>query len=171
MLFRSEEQVYDDREVLSEESERHLESMVLFVEDPALLDAVEERLLGLSSIGWEYYDIGVYDKDYQTAAAPLLLMLKLSTVLSAAAAAGALLLLLRYQTMWMQDRKYEIGLLFSLGEKRSAVLLQLILECCCMAAAAFPIAAFPAKALAKAAGAGLWSLLYSASNTRKYVVL
>ena len=169
--YSHEEQVYYEREVIAPESESHLEEMVLFVEDPALLDSVKEKLLQLDAIGWEYYEIGVYDKDYQTAAMPLLVMIRISNMLAAMLAIGLLLLLVRCLSRWVQNRKYEINLLFSVGIKQGEVLLQFIVECCCMAAPAFFAAAVFAEPVSNMFGNGLWTVLYSASNTRGYEVV
>ncbi|MCI8634602.1 MAG: ABC transporter permease [Eubacterium sp.] len=169
--YTHEEQVYFEKEITALESEHHLETMVLFVEDPALLDSVKEQLLQIDSIDWEYYDTRVYDKDYQTAAAPLLMMIKFSDVLIAAVIFLAFLFLLKCLMVWTRSRKRETGILFLNGIKRKDMLLQFILECCCMAAAAFPAAAFLAGPLSGFLGNGLWTLLFSAANTRGYEVI
>lgn len=166
-----ENQVYQGKEIIARESEHYLESLVLFIEEPERLESVKEKLLHLSSIGWKYYDMGVYDKDYQTAAAPLLMMKKLSDLLLAAVVIGAWLLLFNYLTVWNCSRKQEIGILFLSGIKKRTVFLQFVLECCFVAAAAFPTAALFSGPMAQIAGNGLWTFVFSASNTRGYEVL
>ena len=99
-------------------------TVVLFLEEPALLDNVKEKLLAMDSIDWNYYDMGTYDKDYQTAAAPLLSMMRISDLLAVIPAIGTLAILSLVLMIWMRSRSYEIGILSSIGIKKKTILLQ-----------------------------------------------
>ena len=144
--------------------------LTIFVEDPVYLDSVKEKLLAMDSIDWEYYTFGVYDKDYQTAAAPLLSMMKVSNLLVIVPAVGVLVILYLVLAIWMRSRKNEIGILISTGMKKNALRQQFLLECCSIAAAAFFTALLLAGPVTKLAGNGLQKMFYSSGETEKYEV-
>ena len=144
--------------------------MTIFVEDPAYLDSVKEKLLDIDSIDWQYYEFGVYDKDYKTAAAPLLSMMKISNMLAVISAVGVLVILYLVLKIWMHSRKQEIGILFSIGVKKNTLLKQFLIECGSIAAAAFIAALVLSGPVTKLAGDGLQTLIYSAGGTENFEV-
>ena len=164
-------QVQYGKDVTAQESEERLREIVLFVEDPALLDSVKEKLLAIDSVDWSYYHFGTYDKDYQTAASPLLSMMKISDMLVIISALGILVILSLVFRIWMRSRNHEIGILFSIGVQKNAVLLQLILECGMIAAAAFLAAFLFAGPAADLVGDGLQTLFYAGNKTEGYEVI
>ena len=167
---RREYQTHFGYDVFAPESQERLCLMILFLEDSSYWDSVRERLLEIDSVDWDLYEMGVYDKDYQTAAAPLFAMMKISNVLAAASLAGVLLILSLVLTIWMRSRTHEIGILSSIGIKKNAVLLQFILECCAVAAAAFLAAFLLSGPVTELVGDGLQSMLYASGDTRGYEV-
>lgn len=132
---------HNKRIVIAKESEPNIGQMVLFVEDPALLDSVKEQLLQFDAIDWDNYEIGVYDEDYQAVAAPLLAMTKLSHIMIAALTAGILAILSLVLSLWFRGRRQEAGILVSIGVKKKDMLLQFLLESCTVAVLAFFTAA------------------------------
>ena len=144
--------------------------MTIYVEDPSYLDSVKEKLLAIDSIDWECYEFGVYDKDYQTAAAPLRSMMKISNLLALIPAVGVLVILYLVLTIWMRSRKHEIGILTSMGVKKNALRQQFFIECGSIAAAAFIAALLLSGPVTKLVGDGLQTLIYSAGGTEKYEV-
>lgn len=144
--------------------------MTIFVEDPAYLESVKEKLLAIDSIDWQYYELGVYDKDYKTAAAPLLSMMRISNLMALISVAGVLVILYLVLKIWMRSRKQEIGILFSIGVKKNALLKQFFIECGSIAAAAFIAALLLSGPVTKLAGDGLQTLIYSAGGKEKYEV-
>lgn len=161
---RHEYQVQYDMDVTAPESDHRLFNMVLFVEDPALLDSVKEKLLAIDWIDWSYYNFGIYDKDYQTAAAPLLSMIKISNLLAVIPAVGVLAILFLIMVIWMRSRKHEIGILSSVGVKKNEILRQFLIECCIIAITAFFAALLLAGPATKLAGDGLQTLYYTSDK-------
>lgn len=168
---RHEGQLHKDMPVTAEESDKRLYTVVLFLEEPALLDNVKEKLLAMDSIDWNYYDMGTYDKDYQTAAAPLLSMMRISDLLAVIPAIGTLAILSLVLMIWMRSRSYEIGILSSIGIKKKTILLQFFTECCGIAAAAFLAALLCSGSAIKLAGDALQAQLYSSGFEEKYEVV
>ncbi len=144
--------------------------MTIFVEDPSYLDSVKEKLLAIDSIDWKYYEFGVYDKDYQTAAAPLLSMMKISNLLAVIPAVGVLMILYLILSIWMRSRGSEIGILSSIGVKKKTLRRQFLIECCSITAAAFAAALLLSGPVTKLVGNGLQTLIYSADGTEKFEV-
>lgn len=142
--------------------------MTLFVDEPALLDSVKEKLLAIDSIKWDQYDFEIYDKDYQTAAAPLLSIMKFSVLLAMIPAIGVLILLFLVFLVWMRSRKHEIGILASIGVKKNTILLQLLTECFGIAAAAFLVSLLLAGPVTRYLGDGMQTLFYASGETEKY---
>ena len=112
-----------------------------------------------------------YDKDYQTAAAPLLSMIKICNLLAIIPAIGILVILFLVLMIWMRSRRYEVRILTSIGVKKSAVRMQFLMECCSIAMAAFLAAFLLAGPVTKLVGDGLQTLFYASGNEEAYEVV
>lgn len=145
-------------------------NITFFVEDPLILDEVIERLLEVDTIDWSYYDLTDYDDDYRVAAGPLLSMVRLSTALIAVLVIGALVILSLILSMWIRSREREIGILLSVGVSKMAVVIQLLLECCLIALAAFCLAGLLAKPVTNRVGDALAKAVSPSENTGDYEV-
>lgn len=159
-----------ERIVIAKESEPNIGRMVLFVEDPALLDSVKEQLLRFDAIDWDNYDIGVYDEDYEAVAAPLLAMTKLSHIMIAALTAGILAILSQVLSLWFRGRRQEAGILVSIGAKKQDILLQFLLESCTIAVLAFLAAACLAGPVSGQIGKKLQDVVESSYGNGAYDV-
>ncbi len=168
---RREYQKHYGYTVWAPEDDEVLCLMVVFVEDPALLDSVKEKLLAIDSIEWDYYKFGTYDKDYQTAAAPLLTMIKTSDALIIASFLGVACILFLVMAIWTRSRKYEACILSSVGVKKGRVLLQFVIESCSIAAVAFFAALLLAGPVVNLAGEAFLALFYSSGDVRGYEVV
>lgn len=164
-------QVQYGMDVSAPESDKRLFNMVLFVEDPSLLESVKEKLLAIDLVDWSYYNMETYDKDYQTAAAPLLSMIKICNLLAVIPAVGILAVLFLVLMIWMRSRRYEVRILTSIGVKKNEVLRQFLMECCGIAAAAFLAAFLLAGPVTKLAGNGLQTLFYASGSEEAYEVV
>lgn len=169
-FFRREYQIKYGYPVFAPISDDIVCLMTVFVEDPALLDEVKEKLLAIDSIDWKYYEFGIYDTDYQTAAAPLLSMRKISGLLTVISAVGVLVILYLVLMIWMRSRKHEFGIFISIGMKRNALRQQLLMECGSMAVLAFLAALLLSGPVTKLAGNGLETMLYTSDGTEKFEV-
>lgn len=159
------------RSVLAKEADRAITNLTLFVEDPVMLDSVQEQLLAMDLADWSYYTFKRYDDDYKAAAKPLLAITNLSTLLVLIIAAGTLAILSLILTMWIRSRKREIGILTSIGTKKKEILWQFILECCFVAAAAFLLAGILAGPLTNAVGRKLEGNISASASEEGYEAL
>ena len=144
--------------------------MTIYVEDPAYLDTVKEKLLAIDSIDWECYEFGVDDTEYRMAAAPLLSMRKISNLLAVIPVVGMLVILYLVLAIWMRSRAHEVGILSSIGIKKNVLQRQFLIECCSIAAAAFVMALLLSGPVTKLAGDGLQTLFFSSEETEKFEV-
>lgn len=124
----------------------------LYVEKPEQLPVIREQILAMDDVAWDYYDVLEDDYDYRTVARPLLLIEKLFTVSVVALSLGLLAVLSLIMTMWMKSRRHEIGILLSIGVKKRTVWMQLVLECCMIATAAFCFTGVCGRPLADTVG-------------------
>lgn len=158
------------REVIAKESEENMHEMILFVEEPGMLDSVKEQLLQFDAIDWSQYDVGIYDDDYQAVAAPLLMMEKLSRVMIVALTAGAGILLFLILSLWIRGRRHEAGVLCAVGVEQKEVLMQFLLESCGIACFAFLAAALLSGPISGRIGSGFQSMLESTYGSGAYEV-
>ncbi len=169
-FFRREYQIEYGYPVFAPISDDIICLMTIYVEDPVLLDSVKEKLLAIDSIDWDYYHFGVDDTDYQTAAAPLLSMMKISGLLAVVPAVGVLVILYLVLTIWMRTRKHEIGILTSIGIKKNALRQQLFIECGSIAVLAVLASLLLSGPVTGLVGDGLQTILYASGETEQFEV-
>ncbi len=156
------------RGILAPESERAITNLTLFVEDPEMLDSVQEQITSLSIADWSYYNFKRYDGDYKAAAKPLRTILTLSTILVIIIFTGTFLILSLILTMWIRSRKREVGILISIGTKKKGILSQFILECFFVALAAFLLAGLLAVPLTNAVGRSVQKKIEASTSVEGY---
>lgn len=118
------------------EAKKEIDSARIFVEDPKLLASIREQILSMENVDWQYYTLEMDDTDYKIAAKPLLLIKNLFTVFLAVLFVGMLAVLSLVLSMWIKSRRHEVGILASVGVPKRKILMQFLLECCIIFAAA-----------------------------------
>lgn len=99
-----------------------------FVDDPAQLNTILDIAYQMEDIDWESFKLNINDKAYQRAISPLERLgnyIKLFLFIMIGISVVLLSLLL---IMWMRDRVHEIGILLSVGIKKSSMIGQHLLE-------------------------------------------
>lgn len=140
------------RNVLAWEEDPVMWNITLFVEDPLMLESVEEQIKAMEDIDLSFYTMRRYDDEYRAVAKPMNTIAALSTILVVIMSAGTLVILSLILTMWIRSRKREIGILTSIGTKKREILSQFILECCFVAVTAFVLAGVLAGPLTNVVG-------------------
>nr|WP_122012658.1 ABC transporter permease [Maliibacterium massiliense] len=120
------------------------------LEDPRQLQPAARELTASSDM--EGISVTVNDKAYRTSAAPLETLDSLTRTLVAVILVASALLLTLLLTLWVRDRKHEMGIYLSIGIRKRGVLLQLLLECVLIAAVAFTLAGAASGAASGAIG-------------------
>jgi putative ABC transport system permease protein len=111
-----------------------------FVKDPGKLERIVSSLSGIPGYDWDSYKIVENNKAYNDSAVPLERMSGLLTTLMLVIIAVSVAMLSLILVMWMKDRKYEIGILLSIGIKKTGIIAQHVLENLIVALIAFIIA-------------------------------
>lgn len=99
-----------------------------FVTDPQELDNITSQLTALGQYDWDGYKITKNNEAYNRSAAPLARMSSLLTTIIIALGLISIILLSLILVMWMRDRVHEIGILLSIGLKKSSIINQHIIE-------------------------------------------
>ena len=97
-----------------------------FVEDPALLDGVLSKVRSLPSI--QGLLLKLDDVAYRASVKPLRQMSGFSAFLVTASVLGVAIVLYLVMSLWIRERKRELGILLSMGFGKLHLQLQLILE-------------------------------------------
>lgn len=111
-----------------------------FARDPKQLDTIVGNLTNLSGYDWDGLTITKNNKAYDNSAAPLERMSGLLTMIMFVIIIVSVVLLSLILVMWIRDRLHEIGVLLSIGIKKSGIIAQHILENILIAVIAFLIA-------------------------------
>lgn len=158
------------RDVSARQADPTVGNVTLFVEDPMMIEEVERRIKEVDTVDWDYYKFETYDRDYREAAAPLLLIVKLSTAIAVILAAGMLMILSLILNLWIRGRKQEMGILTSIGVRRRQMLCQLLLECLLLAVPALLAAALLAGPVTSKAGSALAGAVSPSGKGQPYKV-
>ncbi|SHH82348.1 MacB-like core domain-containing protein [Sporobacter termitidis DSM 10068] len=136
-----------------------------FVKDPGKLDQIVKSLPSIPGYDWSGYKISENNKAYDDSAVPLErlsgLLITLTIVIVVVSAAMLSLILV----MWMKDRKYEIGILLSVGYGKMNIIAQHIAENLLVAILAFLLAWGVSGIAAQQAGSMLLGNITAASDT------
>ena len=120
---------------------------VFFVKDAGELENIVDNLTKLKKYNWDEFTIIKNNKLYDQAAGPLERMSGMVTTIIVVIIVISIALLSLVLFMWMRDRIHEIGVLLSIGLKRTQIFAQLILENLVVAVTAFIIALLIVKFL------------------------
>lgn len=132
-----------------------------FVNDPAELDTVIERVKDRDDIAWEYFSLKIDETDYRSAIAPLRKMNTALWVTVGIVALVMLILLYLVIKMSLQSRGKEFHIYRSLGVRKGTVLKQLVVECLLLLLIAF----IPASAISAFSVQSVGNLLLEVSRT------
>ncbi len=111
---------------------------VFYVEDVAQLDEITDQVTKLPGYHWEGYTIDKNNKEYHDMADPLNRMDLFLKIFIAGISVCSTIILGLMLFMWSRDRRYEAGILMSVGIGRTEVVGQYILENALIMLAALP---------------------------------
>ena len=104
------------------------EFVTIFVDYPKNMDKVIEEVKATGIVPEKYYDITIDTDAYDAAAKPLEVLRGFSIALVSICVAACCVIVGLLSSMWTKTRRKEIGILISLGNSRSKILLQLFAE-------------------------------------------
>ncbi|EIM5083695.1 ABC transporter permease [Listeria monocytogenes] len=141
-----------------------VESAVYTMDDAANISAFEKEAKKVDSIDWDTFKLDANDTLYQQMIGPINSVASFSkNVVYIVSIAGALILGLLVM-MQVRDRKYEMGVLLAIGEKRGKLIAQFFVEILIVALVSFGLAAASSHYVAQLAGNQLLAQQNSSTN-------
>ncbi|EAC9872000.1 ABC transporter permease [Listeria monocytogenes] len=129
-----------------------VDSAVYTMDDAANISAFEKEAKKVDSIDWDTFKLDANDTLYQQMIGPINSVASFSkNVVYIVSIAGALILGLLVM-MQVRDRKYEMGVLLAIGEKRGKLIAQFFVEILIVALVSFGLAAASSHYVAQLAG-------------------
>ncbi|KOP29932.1 ABC transporter permease [Exiguobacterium acetylicum] len=114
-------------------------SVVYSLKDPSEIEAFKQKAKAISSVDWDTYTLDANDAAYQKMVGPIEQVASFSkSVVYLVSVAGGLILALLI-LLSVRERRKEMGILMAMGEKRSKLMGQLLVETFAIAAIAFLI--------------------------------
>jgi putative ABC transport system permease protein len=143
------------KSVISEESSsKAIGSAIYYLDDPLYVEKFKEEAKN-TGIDFEKFKLDAKDSLFKQMMGPIENVASFSsTVVLLVTAAGAIILALII-ILSLKDRKYEIGVLLSIGEGRFKIIGQLLVETALIAVIAFGISTFTGKFIANEVGNSL----------------
>ncbi|HFQ5966779.1 TPA: ABC transporter permease [Listeria monocytogenes] len=141
-----------------------VDSAVYTMDDAANISAFEKEAKKVDSIDWDTFKLDANDTLYQQMIGPINSVASFSkNVVYIVSIAGALILGLLVM-MQVRDRKYEMGVLLAIGEKRGKLIAQFFVEILIVALVSFGLAAASSHYVAQLAGNQLLTQQNSSTN-------
>ena len=113
--------------------------------DPLELEAFKAQA---SELLPEFYIVADSSDSYESVAAPMRTIQQIATVVLYVAIVASLIILSLLITLFLRDRKHEIGIYLSLGEAKAKVATQVVLEVVIVAVLAISLSLFSGNILA-----------------------
>jgi len=114
-------------------------SVVYSLKDPSEVEAFKQKAKSVSSVDWDTFTLDANDAAYQKMVGPIEQVASFSkSVVYLVSIAGGLILALLI-LLSVRERRKEMGILMAMGEKRSKLMSQLLVETFAIAAVAFLI--------------------------------
>lgn len=125
-----------------------IDQVVFYVDDPTNIDKVKTSASALD-IDWTKFVLDANDKAYQQMTKPIenVASFSLTTVYIVAIAGAAILSLILMLSM--KERMYETGVLLAIGEGKSKIIAQYLVEVLVIALVAFSLSMFSGKYIAQ----------------------
>ncbi len=131
---------------------RGFDVLQITVDDPQDMDRIIDAVRRLPDMDWAAFTIDTDSSAYESAAAPLAALSTLVVILLAVIIAVSVTVLALLLTLWTKTRIHEIGVLLSVGIRKSSVIGQHLVEVLLIAALAFGLSYFTSSAMAGQVG-------------------
>ena len=139
-----ENSVYTDMDAFTELNAYYYEegweqthiNVEFLVEDPAQLDSIIQKVENWDELDLENMKLEVDDSAYRALAKPYRQIRFFAMLLLAVVLDGLGIILYLILVLWVRGRRHEIGILYSMGMRKSNILGQMLAECLFMSAVA-----------------------------------
>lgn len=118
------------------------------IDDPQNMEQVVSAVKKLPVIDWNAFTIELDNEVYEKAAAPLFTLNELVVTLLMVIIVVSAIILALVLTLWTKTRIHEIGVFLSVGIRKSAIIMQYLIEVLLISVFAFGLSYFSSNAIA-----------------------
>jgi len=136
------------QEIMQRDEIQYDNGIDFFVDDPREIDRIAGEIKNLD-LDWDCFALTVDNSAYEAVAASLLSMQKLTVWLIAGCMVVSVGILILILSMWIKQRRYETGILLSLGITKGRIVFQYILEVLVIAVVAFGLYYFTSSLISQ----------------------
>jgi putative ABC transport system permease protein len=142
----------------------YFDSVDIFVEDPAEIQNVYDRIANLPQVKGKTFTLGIDTEEYEVIANPLESLQSLVSTLIIVISAVSVAVLALLLTIWTRGRVRETGILMSIGINKPKIVGQFILETVLIAVLAFGLAYPSSNLIADKSGEFIMGQVVDAQN-------
>ena len=136
------------QEIMQREEIQYDNGIDFFVDDPREIDRIAGEIKNLD-LDWDCFALTVDNSAYEAVAASLLSMQKLTVWLIVGCMVVSVGILILILSMWIKQRKYETGILLSIGITKGRIVFQYILEVLVIAVVAFGLSYYTSSLISQ----------------------
>ena len=136
------------QEIMQRDEIQYDNGIDFFVDDPREIDRIAGEIKNLD-LAWDCFALTVDNSAYEAVAASLLSMQKLTVWLIVGCMVVSVGILILILSMWIKQRKYETGILLSIGITKGRIVFQYILEVLVIAVVAFGLSYFTSSLISQ----------------------
>ena len=129
------------QEIMQRDEIRYDNGIDFYVDDPREIDRIAKEIKNLD-LDWNCFALTVDNSAYEAVAASLTSMQSLIVWLIVGCIVVSVCILILILSMWIKQRKYETGILLSIGITKSKIVFQYIVEVLLIAVVAFGFSYF-----------------------------
>ena len=119
-----------------------------YVDDPREMEKIASQIKALD-LDWDSFTLTMDNSAYEAVASPLTAMQNLIVWLIVGCVAVSVGILVLILSMWIKQRRYETGILLSVGISKSRILLQYTVEVLMIAIVAFGVSFFTSSLISQ----------------------
>jgi putative ABC transport system permease protein len=135
-----------------------------FIDDPAYIDSFRAAVAKLGLPGYKNDVLDAQDALYERIAGPLSSLSLISLIMVVGLIAASAVILSLIVAFSLRGRKYEIGVLLSVGERKSRIIAQMVLEILAPVLIAFSLSIAAGQIAAQSVGSAMYSGELSAQS-------
>ncbi len=136
------------QEIMQREEIQYDNGIDFFVDDPREIDRIAGEIKNLD-LDWDCFALTIDNSAYEAVAASLLSMQKLTVWLIVGCIVVSVGILILILSMWIKQRRYETGILLSIGITKGRIVFQYILEVLVIAVVAFGLSYFTSSLISQ----------------------
>ena len=121
-----------------------------YVDDPREMEKIASQIKALD-LDWDSFTLTMDNSAYEAVASPLTAMQNLIVWLIVGCVAVSVGILVLILSMWIKQRRYETGILLSVGISKSRIILQYTIEVLMIAVVAFGLSFFTSNFISQGA--------------------